>query len=102
MAEVSSGMSAAPVLSNVPTEESTPIGNTFNESHPLKRLAENIETEVEGRKLPKDPRISCEYLPFPPTQGFYYPNSSLHFWPRFRIYPFHITAQPIKSRQNFR
>ena len=29
-------------------------------------------------------------------------HSSLHFWPRSRIYPLHITAQPIKAKQNLR
>jgi len=72
MTEVSSGMSAAPALSNFPTEQSAPVGNTLRESQPLP-VVEIMETENEGRKPPLDPQISCEYLPFPPTQEFYYP-----------------------------
>ena len=61
MAEISSGLSAAPAVSNVPTEEpseSTPIESTLNKSNPLKPL-ENTETENEDRKPPKDPQLSC-------------------------------------------
>jgi hypothetical protein len=64
MAEVSSGLSAAPALSNVPTDEpseSAPFENTSNKSNPSKP-PENTETENEDRKPPKDPRIPCEYL----------------------------------------
>ena len=64
MAEVSSGLSAVPALSNLPIDEpsgSTPIENTFNKSNPSK-LPENTETENEDRKPPKDSRIPCEYL----------------------------------------
>jgi hypothetical protein len=66
MTEVSSRMSATPALSSIPTEGpgSTPVGNTFNESHPSKQVVGNTETENEGRKPSMNPQISCEYFPF--------------------------------------
>jgi len=86
--------------------ESTATRNNLNMSNPSKPVMENTETGNEDRKSLKYPRIWCEYLPFPPIQGFGFTYCSLisiqsPFLATFRDLPTSYHSAPRQIQTEF-